>query len=470
MYPVSFNASSPAQDVNDIPNFNSDINKDKVRFIVIGAGLIGPRHANHVQQRNDTELVAIIDHSLKGPAVAKSLGVRLFKNLEEFFHYCDSNYVSYPDAAIVATPNHTHVDMGLKLAAKKINILMEKPLAPTPKDCKVIIDYCNQQKVKLLIGHHRRFNPYIVATKENLDRLGNLIAIQGTWSLRKPQLYFDEKPWRSSKELGGGTLLINLIHDLDLLQYLIGSIVKVYAELLPKQRSSSNSSEDSDKLVDEGASLTLRFANGCCGTFICSDNVTSPFSFEVGTGENPTIPFNDSIQGIYRIFGSEGTLSLPDLKLYHQQNLPPSQRSWLSPISEEQIKMSHESKSNFADDELMDIVDKNGITTSTNKPSNNDGFDDFGMISPPSSLDSHHNQIPIIGNYSSSSSYTKAEDLEKPKPFDLQLDHFIKLLKNEETTCKCSGEDALSALLVINAVIESIDTGLPQYVQAVDDV
>ncbi|KAK7687553.1 hypothetical protein QCA50_009441 [Cerrena zonata] len=295
--------------------------------------------------------------------------------------------------------------MGLKLAAKKINILMEKPLAPTPKDCKVIIDYCNQQKVKLLIGHHRRFNPYIVATKENLDRLGNLIAIQ------------------------------------DLLQYLIGPIVKVYAELLPKQRSSSNSSEDSDKLVDE-----------------------------VGTGENPTIPFNDSIQGIYRIFGSEGTLSLPDLKLYHQQNLPPSQRSWLSPISEEQIKMSHESKSNFADDELMDIVDKNGITTSTNKSSNNDGFDDFGMISPPSSLDSHHNQIPIIGNYHSSSSYTKAEDLEKPKPFDLQLDHFIKLLKNEETTCKCSGEDALSALLVINAVIESIDTGLPQYVQAVDDV
>ncbi|ODV68677.1 myoinositol oxidoreductase [Hyphopichia burtonii NRRL Y-1933] len=376
MYPVSFNASSPAQDVIDIPN--------KVRFIVIGAGLIGPRHANHVQQRNDTELVAIIDHSLKGPAVAKSLGVRLFKNLEEFFHYCDSNYVSYPDAAIVATPNHTHIDMGLKLAAKKINILMEKPLAPTPKDCKVIIDYCNQQKVKLLIGHHRRFNPYIVATKENLDRLGNLIAIQGTWSLRKPQLYFDEKPWRSSKELGGGTLLINLIHDLDLLQYLIGPIVKVYAELLPKQRSSSNSSEDSDKLVDEGASLTLRFANGCCGTFICSDNVTSPFSFEVGTGENPTIPFNDSIQGIYRIFGSEGTLSLPDLKLYHQQNLPPN--------------------------------------------------------------------------------------LEKPKPFDLQLDHFIKLLKNEETTCKCSGEDALSALLVINAVIESIDTGLPQYVQAVDDV
>lgn len=400
-----------------------DYETSKVSFVVIGAGLIGPRHAAHIKQRSDCSLFCIVDHSAKGPKVAQDLNTLLFKSLEEMFAYCETNQIGYPHAAIIATPNHTHVPMGMELAARGIHLLVEKPLAPTPEECRQLIAYCNEKNVKLLVGHHRRFNPYIVAAKNNLAMCGKLVAVQGTWTLKKPQSYFLEKPWRSLVEKGGGTLLINLIHDLDLLQYLIGPVVRVYAELLTKQRSNNEPGTES---VDEGAVLTLRFANGCCGTFICSDNVTSPFSFEAGTGENPTIPFNDQVAGFYRVFGSDATMSVPDLKLYHQYNLPESQRSWLSPVAEQQILMDHEQEKHS---------------------------EDYGMLSPPSSYESHENHLLNLKT--------------KPKPFDLQLEHFVNLIKETETESKCSGEDALRALLCINAVIKSIETGLPQLVDSI---
>ncbi|KAK6455717.1 putative oxidoreductase [Scheffersomyces xylosifermentans] len=397
-------SSATIADISSLSNNNADsgYRSGKISFIVIGAGLIGPRHAAHIVARPDCELFAIVDHSAKGPKVAEQFDSLLFKNLSEMFSYCEYNNVPYPTAAIIATPNHTHVKLGIELASKGIHLLVEKPLASNTQDCMTLISYCNHKNVKLLVGHHRRFNPYIIATKNNLDKLGRLVAMQGTWTLCKPPSYFLDKPWRSSVELGGGTLLINLIHDLDLLQYLLGPIEKVYAELLTKQRTDrfDEQSFASNELVDEGAVLTLKFANGCCGTFICSDNVTSPFSFEAGTGENPTVPFNDEVSGFYRIFGSHGTISVPDLKLYHQYELLPS----------------------------------------------------------PSPSPNYKDDSPIH------------RFREKPKPFDLQLDHFVNLIRGDETEVKCTGEDAVRALLCIEAVTKSIETGMPQYVESIDNI
>lgn len=423
--------SSKLANVN-IPNQESNFHQSqfgrqdrKLSFVVVGAGLIGPRHASHIVSRHDCKLFAIVDHSLNGPSVAQTFNTKLFKQLPDLFEFCHRNNVKFPDAAIIATPNHTHLQIGMQLAKNGIHILMEKPLAPSAIECKTLIEYCYSKQVALLVGHHRRFNPYITAAKNSLFKLGKIIAVQGSWTLCKPQSYFLEKPWRSSKQKGGGTLLINLIHDLDLLQFLMGPIEKVYAELLMKQRSATDNDEDMltyDDLVDEGAVLTLKFANGCCGTFVCADNVTSPFLFEAGTGENPTIPFNDSISGFYRIFGSSGTLSLPDMKLYHQ--FTENESSWLKPISTCDIPLDYREANH----------------------------DLFGMISPSPSPD------------------TKFEFNEKPKPFDLQLDHFINIINGDESIVKCTGEDALQALLCIDAVMKSIDTGLPQYVERVESV
>lgn len=397
-----------------------------LRFVVIGAGLIGPRHAEHVLRRNDCTIFAIVDRSANGPGVASSCNALHFKTVDEMLAFCDQYAVAYPDAAIIATPNHTHAALGMQLANRGIHLLVEKPMASTAEDCLALMEFCDLRSVHLLIGHHRRFNPYIMATKAHMSRVGTPVAIQGVWALKKHKEYYAEKPWRRSTAHGGGALLINLIHDLDLLQYLIGPIEKVYAEPLPRQRPA----EGLGNHVDEGAVLTLRFPNGCCGTFLCSDNVTSPFSFEAGTGENPLIPHHD-VAGFYRIFGSEGTLSVPDLTLYHQNQFAGENQSWREPIQVEHLQMAHEEVQQSASD---------------------------SMLTPPPSLETKGGSMASLARNA------------KPEPFDLQLEHFVNLITGVETEVKCSGLDAVRALLCIEAVVKSIESGAPQMVQPVSSI
>lgn len=297
--------------------------KEQIRIVVIGVGLIGPRHAQQVLENPETVLMGIIDPSPKGKEVASELSTVWHTSISDMFHHLDKEDLPYPDGAIVCTPNHLHASVSAELAIRGVHLLVEKPISTSLGDAIALKEVADQSAVKVLVGHHRRFNPFIVTAKKHIFRVGDPIAVQGTWALRKDDEYYKMSPWRTSTALGGGPLLINLVHDLDLLQYLIGPIDRIYAEPIKKQRT-----EYPD--VDEGACLTLRFVNGATGTFICSDAVVSPFNFESGTGENPTIPYDNQVLGFYRIFGSQGTLSVPDFKVYHQDLL--SSKSWTEPL------------------------------------------------------------------------------------------------------------------------------------------
>lgn len=297
-----------------------------LHIIVIGAGLIGPRHAQHVSKNSHTILAALIDPSPNAKAVAKKLNTPLYRSIQEYFDYIKEYSLPQPDGALICTPNHTHVKISAELLSRGVNVLVEKPVSICPEDAKALKCFVEDKDVKVLVGHHRRFNPFIIAAKERLESVGDVIAIQGTWALKKPLSYFTTSPWRTDIKSGGGPLLINLVHDIDLLQYLFGKIERVYAEPVKKQRTQF-------KNVDEGACIVLKFENGITGTFICADNVTSSFNFESGTGENPLIPADDNIEGFYRVFGSKGTLSIPDLTLYHQQSLADDKHGWNSSVS-----------------------------------------------------------------------------------------------------------------------------------------
>lgn len=295
-------------------------------IVVIGAGIIGPRHASHVNDNINTKLFGIVDLNPETKKLTNELKTNYFESIDVMIEYCDKHNISYPDGAIICTPNNTHVPIASQLASYGINLLIEKPVSPNPNDSKALKIYCNFKKVKVLVGHHRRFNPFIIATKHNLHKVGKVVAIQGTWALKKDDQYFKTSAWRTDSNTGGGALLINLVHDLDLLQYLFGPVYLVYAEPLIQQREYKN--------VDEGAVLTMRFKSGACGTFICSDNVPSPFNFESSTGENPFIPYNNEVSGLYRIFGSKGTLSIPDFTLYQNKS---GNDSWSDHIQSETL-------------------------------------------------------------------------------------------------------------------------------------
>lgn len=287
-------------------------------FAIIGAGLIGPRHAHTVALNHDTELIAVVDPSPSGKQLAESLGTS--------YHESVSSLVQSqkPDGAIICTPNHTHVALAKELASAGVHILIEKPVSTDLETGKDLLQHLEDTSIKVLVGHHRRFNPYMVTAKKMLSegKLGDVIAVNGLWATHKPLEYFAPPcDWRRASS--AGVILINMIHEVDLLQFLFGPIERVYAEKTKPQRPYE---------ADEGAAMTLRFKSGIVGTFVASDVTPSQHNFESGTGENPLIP--KSGHDFYRILGTDGTLSVPDMSVSSHTS---GEKTWHQPLSREQF-------------------------------------------------------------------------------------------------------------------------------------
>jgi predicted dehydrogenase len=295
----------------------------KVRIAVIGAGSIGPRHARTVAKSNVAILSAIVDPASSAAQLAAELNVPHYQSITDLVQ---SPYK--PDAAIICTPNFTHVPLSKELADNGIHMLIEKPISIDINSGKELVQHLETAGVKALVGHHRRFNPYMVATKRTLSSgsLGQILAVNGLWTLYKPLDYFDAPAeWRRDKS--GGPILINMVHEVDLLHYLFGPIVRVHAEKTISQRGFE---------AEEGAALTLRFKSGIVGTFLISDHTPSPYNFESGTGENPEIPKTG--QDFYRIFGTDGSLSVPDMTQWSYKGK--DKKSWHSELAREEAAVS----------------------------------------------------------------------------------------------------------------------------------
>lgn len=301
---------------------------------IIGAGLIGPRHAQSVMSNPSTKLVALVDPAPSGHATAENLQTQWFSSISDMLA------TTKPDAAIVCTPNHTHVPVTKELLSAGVHVLVEKPVSESIESGLSLLRYARTTPhghLKLLVGHHRRFNPYVLKTKQIIDSgsLGKVIAVSGLWATFKPPEYFaPPAEWRRSGS-SGGVIPINLVHDIDILHYFFGSITRVHAEGTRKQRA--NPPHD----ADEGCAVTLRFDSGVVGTFICCDTTPSPHNFETGTGENPNIPKNSTRNGadFYRIFGTEASISVPDMRRWSYDGC--EEKSWTQPLSLEEFQVKH---------------------------------------------------------------------------------------------------------------------------------
>lgn len=306
-----------------------------IKIAIIGGGLIAPRHAQAVISHPYTTLTALVEPSPTGPETAAKFNTRLFTSVGALLDDLK------PDAAIVCTPNHTHVSITRRLLEAGVHVLVEKPISNDIETGRELVHYARQSEqpgaAKLLVGHHRRFNPYLLKTKEIIasGSLGSIVAVNGLWTLFKPDEYF-ERPtdWRRTKS-AGGTILINLVHDVDLLQYLLGPIVRVHAEKVMPQRGPAHE-------ADEGAALTLKFATGAVGTFLVCDATPSPYNFESGTGENVNIPqiskqTGNAAASFYHIFGSNASLSVPDMTRWSYDGRP--SKSWTQPLTIEKCEV-----------------------------------------------------------------------------------------------------------------------------------
>jgi predicted dehydrogenase len=307
-------------------------------MLVIGAGLIGHRHIRHVIQEPRCELAAVVDSDPHKKALADEAGVAFFTDLASALSKVEA------DAAIIATPNQTHTTIGMRCLEEGLHILVEKPIDADPAAANRLIETANRTRLGLLVGHHRRFNPYVKATKRIIEAgsLGRIEAVNVLWTLLKPEEYFRAAAWRC--EPGGGPVLINFIHDIDNLRYFFGDIERIFAE---------SSSMARGLAVEDTAVLTFRFASGLLGSALISDAVASPYSFEATTGENPLVFCTG--QDCYRIFGSRGVLSFPDMTVWSYRG---TERGWEHPISSESIAVTEAAPLDEQLRHFCDVVEK----------------------------------------------------------------------------------------------------------------
>lgn len=291
-----------------------------VTLAVMGAGLIGKRHIEHVLTQPDAELTAIVDPSPAAKALAEEKGASWFPSFAAMMGQVR------PEGVIVATPNQLHVENGLECIAAGVPALVEKPLADNVVSGNRLVEAAEAAGVYLLTGHHRRHNPLIQRAKRAIDegRLGQLVAVHAMCWFYKPDEYFDVE-WRRRK--GAGPIFINLTHDVDLLRYLCGEVVAVQAQETNAYRGNE---------VEDAAVILLRFANGILGTVNVSDKIVAPWSWELTSGENHAYPHTG--ESCYHIGGTRGSLTVPHLDLWHN----PTKPSWWETIERERLPAAAE--------------------------------------------------------------------------------------------------------------------------------
>lgn len=268
-----------------------------VRIAVVGAGAMGRNHIRFVVEEPACELVAIADAFEGARETADKAGVPFFTDPTQMMDEVK------PDGIIIATPNGLHLSVAREAVSRGIVPLVEKPISDDLADAERFAAEADKAGVPVLVGQHRRHNPFVSKAKEIIDggELGQLTVSSFHYMIYKNDEYFDVE-WRRKK--GAGPILVNLVHDVDLLRYLLGEPVAVQG----MQSSAARGFETEDSAV-----INVRFANGSLASMTISDATAAPWNWEATAREDPQYrPFNADA---YFIGGTKGALSLPRLQL-----------------------------------------------------------------------------------------------------------------------------------------------------------
>ncbi|KIG03689.1 oxidoreductase domain protein [Burkholderia sp. MR1] len=285
----------------------------KKRLAVAGAGAIGRMHMERARLHPDCEVIAVADPSATAQSVAQEHGARWFSTIDAMLD------AEKPDGVIVATPNATHVEAGLACIERGMAVLIEKPIADTVEQARILVDAAAQARVPLLVGHHRRHSPILRRAREIVasGRIGRAVSANALATFYKPDPYFDID-WR--RKAGGGPVLINLIHDIDMMRFLLGEIVEV-------QALTSNAVRGFE--VEDTAAVLLRFENGALGTLTVSDCAVSPWNWDLAAGEAAHYP-RQSVNTHF-ISGTDASLALPQLDVWEYR----AAKGWHDPLTAE---------------------------------------------------------------------------------------------------------------------------------------
>lgn len=228
----------------------------KFGFAIIGCGMIGRFHAQAIQSLDDAELVGCFD---SWPESAERLAAEF-----DCRHYDSLEDLLADDAVTIVTictPSGSHEQPTIAAAAAGKHVVVEKPLEVTVEKCDRMIAACEQAGVVLSTVFQSRFHEAPRLVKQAIDegRFGKLVLANAYVKWFRTQEYYDSGDWRGTWEFdGGGALMNQAIHSVDLLCWFMGEVQSVAAisDTLAHQRIE----------VEDAIVANLRFANGALGS------------------------------------------------------------------------------------------------------------------------------------------------------------------------------------------------------------
>ncbi len=193
-----------------------------MKTVIVGLGSIGQVHAK-VLQAQGREIVAVCDTDVNKKSLYSS--VTFYTDYKKML-----NEIS-PDVVHICTPHYLHADMIIEALERNINVLCEKPLCIRMEDIERILQAEKDSKAILGVCHQNRYNAFNVFIKERLKGktiLGGYATV--VWS--RDKAYYQSADWRGKWATEGGGVLINqALHTLDLMQWFCGFPKEVTASI-----------------------------------------------------------------------------------------------------------------------------------------------------------------------------------------------------------------------------------------------
>ena len=199
---------------------------ERVKTGIIGCGKGAHLHAQALKNLPESLFTAVYSRNFeKAKAFAEQYGVKACSSIEEMASQAGV------EAALICTPHPAHAETAVKASKAGMHVLVEKPLASSLEDCDAIINSAKDNGVKLGTICQRRFYPPSLRIKAAIDagKIGK--PILGTVNMLgwRDEAYYQSDPWRGSwKGEGGGVLVNQAPHQLDLFQWYMGPVEEVF--------------------------------------------------------------------------------------------------------------------------------------------------------------------------------------------------------------------------------------------------
>ncbi len=263
---------------------------------IVGAGNISETHARAARSIPGVGVAAVHgENRERTERLAAEYGATPYDDFARF--------LDHPlDLVVIGSPSGRHAEQGIAAAQRGLHVLVEKPLDITTERADALIAVADAAGVKLGVIFQDRLHPAVGELKSMVDAgaLGKPVMISGRVKWHRPREYYASSRWRGTWALDGGGALINqAIHTVDLVQWLFGPVTRVYGRTATRVHEIE---------VEDTAAAVLDFASGAIGTLEAGTSIYPGYArrLEITGSEGTVVLEHDRLERVDLRSGSSG--------------------------------------------------------------------------------------------------------------------------------------------------------------------